>query len=270
MKKIKFDFSVAHFHLSHKAIFLSLFVLGNMVSTSQAQTEDSRPDLNGNWANGSGIGFVRDVKIGNSICMAACDEAPAAPAGPIPAPDRPSYKAEVMGKVKDLTDRQVEEDPILRCLSPGIPRIGPPDKIVQQENQIVFLYDDVNGNYFRVIPTDGRGYRTDVEASALGDAIGYWDGDTLVVETENFDDNTWLTDDGSFHTTDLKVTERIKRDGDNLHWDVTVHDPSILNEPWQLRPRVATLTDLEIVQAPPCIDRDLDIMQNMTHHPNPR
>ena len=88
--------------------------------------------------------------------MVDCEEAPAAPAGAFPAPDRPSYKPEVMAKVKDLTERQVEEDPILRCLSPGVPRIGPPDKIVQQENQIVFLYDDVNGNFFRVIPTDGR------------------------------------------------------------------------------------------------------------------
>ena len=234
------------------------------------------PDLNGVWDTGGTTVFVRPRQLGASICIFACEEleqpAPAEGAsGQRPPPDRPSYKPEYMARVNDLNARQVEEDPLLRCINPGLPRIGAPDKIVQTSSQFVFLYDDVVGNFFRVIPTDGRDHRTDVEAAYLGDSIGYWEGDTLVVETVNFTDETWLIDDGSFHTTDLRVVERLTRTGDTLVWQATAHDPAVLTEPWAMRPRTATLTDVEILQAPRCHDRDLPMMHDTTlSHDNPR
>lgn len=238
---------------------------------------DGTPDLNGVWNSGGTAGFVRPRQLGASICVFACEEMepPAPPEGaarqPPPPPERPRYKPEYMATVNDLNARQVDEDPILRCINPGLPRIGPPHKIVQTSNEVVFLYDDVNGNFFRVIPTDGRGHRTDVEASYLGDGIGHWEGDTLVVETVNFNDETWLTDDGSFHTTDLRVVERLTRNGDTLQWQVTAHDPAVLAESWVKRPRTAVLTDVGILEAPRCIDRDLPMMQDTSlSHDNPR
>lgn len=230
------------------------------------RTSDGHPDLSGTWDNGSGIDFVEAVVDGDSVCLRGCATGPR----PTQSGDRPNYKPEYMEKVADLDERQIEEDTVLRCFSPGLPRIGPPDKIVQTPNEIVFLYDDFSGNYFRIVPMDGRPHRTDVEPGFLGDAIGWWEDDTLVVETINFNDDTWLTDDGSFHTTDLKVIERISRDGDTLQWLATAHDPEILAEPWQLRPRIARLTDDEILEAPPCIDRDLDHIVENIHHDNVR
>ncbi len=238
------------------------------------RTADGLPDLNGVWDNGAGISDVRPQRVGTSICVVSCEEIPqSAPAAGYEEPplDRPTYKPEYTARVRDLNARQVEEDPVLRCENPGLPRIGPPDKIVQIPGQVVFLYDDVNGNFFRVIPTDGRDHRTDVEATYLGDAIGHWEGDTLVVETVNFNDETWLIDDGSFHTTDLRVVERLTRTEDTLQWQATAYDPAILAESWEMRPRAATLTDIEIVEAPRCIDRDLPLMQDGTiSHDNPR
>jgi hypothetical protein len=134
----------------------------------------------------------------------------------------------------------------------------------------VFLYDDVSGNFFRIVPTDGRAHRTDTEPTFLGDAVGRWEGDTLVVETVAFNEDTWLTDDGAFHTADLRVVETLKRTADSLEWTATVHDPKVLAAPWELRPRTAKLTTDELIEAPPCIDRDLDHMVDDTHHPNPR
>ena len=230
------------------------------------RTSDGHPDLSGTWDNGSGIDFVEAVVDGDSVCLRGCATGPR----PTQSGDRPNYKPEYMEKVADLDERQIEEDTVLRCFSPGLPRIGPPDKIVQTPNEIVFLYDDFSGNYFRIVPMDGRPHRTDVEPGFLGDAIGWWEDDTLVVETINFNDDTWLTDDGSFHTTDLKVIEHISRDGDTLQWLATAHDPEILAEPWQLRPRIARLTDDEILEAPPCIDRDLDHIVENIHHDNVR
>jgi len=141
---------------------------------------------------------------------------------------------------------------------------------VQTPTEFVFLYDDYTGNFFRVVPVDGRPHRSDVEPGFLGDAIGWWEDDTLVVETVNFNDETWLTDDGSFHTTNLRVIERIKRDGDTLTWEATAHDPEVLAEPWRLRTRTAYLTDVEIVEAPPCIERDLEHLVEPLHHDNIR
>ncbi len=245
---------------------------------------NGQPDLNGIWDNGGGISFVRpqDLKDG-SVCLMGCTPPPDATkdgaakdgaAKPAPRvrmkPDFPNYKPEAATKVKDLATRQVQEDPALRCLPPGVPRIGPPDKIVQTKNEAIFLYEDVSGSFFRIVPTDGRAHRDDVEPTYLGDAVGTWDGDTLVVETVNFTDDTWLTDNGAFHTGDLKVVEKIRRNGDKLEWDATVYDPSVLAEPWHLRTRTAQLTDLEIVESPPCRDQDTDQIVDGSFHANPR
>ena len=266
-----------------KAAFLALIgiaaVTGSSPGTVFAQQDSSaiprlpngKPDLTGTWDNGAGIDFVQPVREGASICIFGCESADSAPAGSPALPaDRPRYRPEFQARVADFERRQVDMDPVLRCLPPGVPRIGPPDKIVQQIHQVIFLYDDVSGGFFRIIPTDGSTHRSDVEPGYLGDAIGSWEGDTLVVETVNFNGETWLTDDGTFHTTDLRVVERLTRDADTLTWQATAHDAAVLAEPWQLRPRVAYLTDQDLVEAPPCIERDLEHMMDDSHHDNAR
>ncbi|HEX5046071.1 MAG TPA: hypothetical protein VFX89_03040 [Gammaproteobacteria bacterium] len=241
---------------------------------------DGHPDLSGIWENGAGIEFVQPQQRGESICVSGCGPAPGAAtpaarpgagaAAPPPRPTRPQYKPEFQAKVADLTKRQVEEDPVLRCQPPGIPRIGPPDKIVQRAGEAVFLYDDVSGGFFRIVPTDGRAHRKDVEPSFLGESVAHWDGDTLVVESRSFNDKTWLTDDGAFHSTDLRVVERLKRTADTLEWSATVYDPKVLTAPWEVAPRTAHLTDLDLVEAAPCVDQDIDHIVDGSHHPNPR
>ena len=229
---------------------------------------DGHPDLNGTWFNGDGVTHVRPLQKGNSLCIRGCEAE--TPGPPRLTPDRPSYKTGFLSIVSDLDNRQVEEDPALRCFPPGVPRIGPPDKIIQIPSQIIFLYNDITGSHFRIVPTDGRSHRTDIGPSYLGDAVGHWEGDILVVETTNFNEDTWLTDDGSFHTPDLRVVERLSREGDSLHYQATAFDPAVLTEPWELRPRVATLTARELVPAPPCIEQDIDHIVDGTHHDNVR
>jgi hypothetical protein len=234
---------------------------------------DGHPDLSGTWDNGAGIDFVRPTKDGESVCIFGCaGGAPPPPAaGPAPRQTTPQYKPEHAARVADLDKRQVQEDPVLRCFAPGVPRIGPPDKIVQRAGEAVFLYEDVSGSFFRIVPTDGRPHPTNNEPSFLGDAVGHWEGDTLVVETKNFNDQTWLTDNGAFHTTDLRVVERLTRTAaGTLEWVATAHDPAVLAAPWELAKRTAKPTDIEIVESPPCIDRSLEHMVDDSHHTNPR
>ncbi len=172
--------------------------------------------------------------------------------------------------MKDLDDRQVETDPALRCVPPGVPRIGPPWKIVQSDREVVFFYDDLNGGFFRTIPTDGRPHRAGLSPSYLGDAVGRFEGDTLVVETVNFNDDTWLTDNGAFHTAELRVEERLRRVGANIEYRAVAYDPAILTEPWMMRPRELFPAAREIEESAPCVERDLAHMVDRSHHENPR
>jgi hypothetical protein len=258
-------------HGSAHAMGFGLALLMSIGSNAVAQDAtpralDGHPDLTGIWDNGGGITHVQPVQIGETFCIRGCEKS----SGPRPAPDRPRYREEFVAKVRDLEARQVEEDPGLRCMPPGVPRIGPPDKIAQLADQVIFLYEDYSGNYFRIIPTDGRPHADDVPPSFLGDSIGRWEGDELVVDVTNFNDLTWLTDDGAFHTTDLRVVERLSREGDTLNYRATAYDPAVLAEPWELRPRTATLTDLELIESPPCLERDLANIVDGSHHDNPR
>jgi hypothetical protein len=262
------------------ALAAAAFIVATAASGQSAdeipRAPDGHPDLSGTWDNGAGIGFVRPQRDGDSICVSGCANPappPARPAGAAPAapprPGPPQYKPEFAARVADLNARQVEEDPVLRCFAPGVPRIGPPDKIVQRAGEAAFLYEDVSGSFFRVVPTDGRPHPTNNEPSYLGDAVGHWEGDTLVVETVNFNGLAWLTDNGAFSTTDLRVVERLRRTADTLEWEATVYD-SVLAEPWTAPQRVARLTDIEVVESPPCIDRSLEHMVDDSHHTNPR
>ena len=262
------------FKLLAAAAFMMAAGASAQSSDGIPRAPDGHPDLSGTWDNGAGIGFVQPRQDGDSICIFGCGGAPpvagaAAPGAP-PPPVGPKYRPQFTARVADLDARQVQEDPVLRCFAPGVPRIGPPDKIVQRAGEVAFLYEDVSGSFFRVVPTDGRAHPTNNEPSYLGDAVGHWEGDTLVVETRNFNDLTWLTDNGAFHTTGLRVVERLRRTADTLEWEATAQDPAVLAEPWQVAKRVAQRTDIEIVESPPCIDRSLDHMVDDSHHTNPR
>lgn len=244
---------------------------------SAPRMPDGHPDLNGTWDNGGGIDFLQPKQLpGGSVCVTGCASPPTAGAPASPptgsarqGPDRPRYKPEFQAKVKDLDTRQLATDPVLRCQPPGVPRIGPPDKIVQTRREIIFLYEDVSGPFFRIVPMDGRKVADDSE-TYLGNARGQWDGDTLVVESRNFNDETWLAGDGSFHTTGLTVTERLRRSGDTIDYSAVADDPKVLVEPWKLRPRRMTLSAEELAEPAPCVEQDLEHIVDGSHHDNPR
>jgi hypothetical protein len=243
---------------------------------------DGKSDFNGTWDHLGGIEFVRPQSLdGGSVCVIGCPPPAAAARGggagaraggppPEPVQNFPKYKPEFQAKVKDLSARQVDVDTALQCQPPGVPRIGPPAKIVQTAREVLFLYDDVSGSFFRIIPTNGRPPRKGLPASYLGDSVGHYEGDTLVVETVNFNEETWLTDNGAFHSKDLKVIERLRRVGDTIQYEAVAHDPSVLVEPWKERTQTLWLTDREIEESPRCEDRDLDLIKDGSHHDNPR
>jgi len=183
------------------------------------------------------------------------------------APNKPEYKPELLANVKDLSDKQGVLDPAFYCKPQGVPRMGPPTQIVQTPGQVVFLYSA--SNLFRIIPTDGRPHRADADPSYMGDSTGRFEGDTLVVDVTNFNDDTWLASDGYFHTEKMHVVERLTRKGDIVTYSATIEDPEVLTKPCTTTPRdlrLSTNPSDALLEAPPCVEHDAPHIVTLDHH----
>ena len=123
------------------------------------------------------------------------------------------------------------------CTPPGFPRAyfhAFPIQIVQTPGEVIVLFewDSLRHQIF----TDGRKHDTSLGPLWMGDAIGHWEGDTLVADTVNFNDKTWLDRIGHPHSEQLHVVERIRRvDHDHLEDEVTIDDPKAYTRPWSGR-----------------------------------
>jgi len=126
------------------------------------------------------------------------------------------------------------QDPILNCYPPGVPRIMLipfPMQIIQLPGQLmmVFEYD----HFVRFIDLERRQHPKDLSPTWMGDSIGHWEGDTLVVDTVGLNDKTWIDQVGHPHSDALHVTERIRRaDRETLVDDITIDDPKAYLKPW--------------------------------------
>jgi len=163
-------------------------------------------------------------------------------------PNRPLYKPEYWDKIQQLDMWTNKEDPVMTCQPLGIPRQGPPRRIVQSANDVIFFYTryaDGGGGYgeYRVIPTDGRKHdpQKAIESTYMGYTVGRWEDDTLVLDSISFVDTTWLARGGFFHSDQMHVVERLTRQGDQIRYEVTVEDPEVLVEPWVMTPRTLRL-----------------------------
>jgi len=214
------------------------------------RTADGKPDLTGSWGGGG-----MNWRYGNRRCgptqLEGCSpqwnqtmdfefEAPSRFG-----PNRPLYKPEHWDKVIALDMWTNKEDPVMTCQPLGIPRQGPPRRIIQSANDIVFFYTayaDGGGGQaeFRIIPIDGRKHdeRQMRETKYMGHTVGSWEGDTLVLDSRGFNDFTWLARGGFFHSDQMRVVERFTRQGNEILYEVTVEDPVVLVEPWVMTPRI--------------------------------
>jgi hypothetical protein len=97
---------------------------------------------------------------------------------------------------------------------------------------------------------DGRVLEADPAPSRMGYSVGRWDGDTLVVESNGYNDKTWLTAFGLSHTEGLRVTERCRRtDFGHLQIEVTYTDPAAYVKPWGFTANMTLAADTEMLEA---------------------
>ena len=124
-------------------------------------------------------------------------------------------------------------DPNLGCLPHGVPRVmmAPlPIEIFQTRDRVLIEQESLNE--LRQVYMN-RPHRADADPSYNGDSTGKWEGDTLVIDTVNFNDITWLDHVGLPHSDQLHVIERIRRvDHDTLRDDITISDPKAYTKTW--------------------------------------
>jgi hypothetical protein len=201
---------------------------------------DGKPDLTGVWQGGSNrVGTWEEANSGTGL--GGNGQAAPAPASPSPANRPPAvarelapYQPWAAAKVLEFFNRRGIDDPDAYCAPPGVPRITTfglfPMQIVQTPQAVFILYEVYH--VFRIIPLNAK-HPDDLEPSYMGDSMGRWEGDTLVVDVTGFNDKTWLGPTGTFHTEALHVTERYTRvDYNTINYDVTMEDPNVLTKPW--------------------------------------
>jgi hypothetical protein len=240
---------------------LQKFYLGLPVAKKPTpRAPDGHPDLSGFYDNPFNTTVTKDSDGTVSFTLGGGGKR-----SPYkwPTPDMPSYKPEYAAKVEALFKNQygasTPDDPQYDCKPMGVPRASMvPLQFVQTPKMVVVLYEsNFIGQTYRIIYTDGRGHPKDLDSSFLGDSIGHWEGDTLVVDVTGLNDETWLggaqghTEPGGpgepghqivethalIHSDQEHVTERYTRHGDMLVYEATVEDPVMFARPWVLTPR---------------------------------
>ena len=164
------------------------------------------------------------------------------------------------------------DDPEAKCLPPGLPRQDAtpfPFQIYQLPDRLIFVYEG-GAHMWHIVYTDGRKHSQEATdyPSYLGESIGHWEGDTMVVDSIGFKGDlrdpktrfsSWLDAAGHPHTEKLHVIQRYTRTNlNNLHEEATIDDPDTYQEPWTTSwniPWKAGITPLEYI----CQEENVDV-----------
>jgi hypothetical protein len=135
-------------------------------------------------------------------------------------------------------DRRVNElEPHTRCKASGFQRqfLTPYGAEIVEMPQIqrVFLFDIGGPHTFRTIYTDGRSHPNNLQPSYYGHSIGWWEGDTLVVDTVGYNEGFWIDRGVAPHTNALHTVEKFTRNEfASMQYEVTIDDPGAYTKPW--------------------------------------
>jgi len=234
-------------------------------ATPAPKMADGHPDFTGFWLTGvSGLSsYADDIDSADANLTRTADgsliflyggaqaEVPreATATNTIPA-NAPPYKPEYVAKVQELVASEYGGntsspfDPMNDCKPNGVPRLGiSGTHIIMNPSGVAVLYENGPGPVYRLIYTDGREHPKDLDTSYMGNSIGHWDGDTLVIDTTGLNDETWLGGQKyqNFHSDKLHVIERWSRQGDVMTRTFVAEDPVMFTRPWSSGPEKTKL-----------------------------
>src|SRR5262245_28615293 len=141
------------------------------------------------------------------------------------------------------------DDPTAHCFVAGIPRsmyTPSPYQILQPPGYVILLFERMS---WRQIPLDGRKHLPDNVRLWMGDSIGRWEGDTLVVETKNLNGKAWLNEVGDVLSHAAHVVDRFTPiDADNVTYRATITDPVVYTRPYTIEIPLRRQADGEILE----------------------
>jgi hypothetical protein len=212
--------------LINRLLFLLIAAMPALAQAYRApRTANGQPDLQGIWQAQTTASYdieAHAAKLGMPAGLGIVV------GGEIP------YTAEAAAKRRQNFQNRATADPNNRCFLPGVPRANYmplPFQIFQTTKDVAILYEYVHA--YRLIRMDGK-HPEDVDFW-MGDSRGHWDGDTLVVDVSDNNDQTWLDASGNFHSDALHVVERYTRTGpDTIGYEATIEDPKVFTKPWKI------------------------------------
>ncbi len=187
---------------------------------------DGRPNLQGIWQ-------VQNRASYDLQDHSAANEMPAG-RGVVEGNEIPYQPWAAKKKRGNFANRSMA-DPVAKCFMPGVPRIMYmewPFQIVQTSDHVAVLFEWQQ--LYRLIYTNATPHDNRVNPW-MGDSRGRWEGDTLVVEVANHNDQTWFDMAGDFHSDALRLLERyMMLDPDTIRYEVTIEDAKVFTRPWTI------------------------------------
>jgi hypothetical protein len=220
-------------------VFLGLAIAVSFSSIACAQTTKppapAKPPSAGKTGDLSGV-WMRDAPPATAMQFWIYELNQEEP--PMTAWGQAQFKAAKSSFGAHMYPLEETNDPVLRgCFPPGVPRVYMhpfPFQFIQTRGEVVMLFEV--DSLRREIYTDGKPHEEGLVPLWMGNSIGHWEGDTLIVDTVNFNDKTWLDRVGHPHSDQLHVIERFRRTAhDHLVDDITIDDPKAYTKPWTAR-----------------------------------
>jgi hypothetical protein len=199
--------------------------------------DKAHPNISGMW-NPEFAYFGPPIPDASAPARPAGGPPPGFPPGGFKKPPGPQLTAPYAERYaqwqKKYQTGEQEPDTVTRCLAFGIARFGTmPMEIIQTPGQITMNLGVLHD--IRRIYLDGIGHTIGADPSFNGDSVGHWDGDTLVVETNNVRAAT-VDRDGIPYSDKLTVVERIKRvSPTRLEIETTLTDPEAFAVPFTMK-----------------------------------
>jgi hypothetical protein len=144
------------------------------------------------------------------------------------------YRPEALTRRTENQEKWLSQDPEIRCYLPGVPRatyMPYPFQILQSANTFFIAYEYAGAVRDILFKDPGP---PPVE-SWMGQSVGRWEGDTLVVDVTGFNDRTWFDRSGNHHSEELHVVERYTRTSPDVMWyEATIEDPKVFTRAWKM------------------------------------
>jgi hypothetical protein len=188
---------------------------------------NGKPDFSGIWQTLSAAEYDLEPHSGRK-------DAP--PSAGIVEGDQIPYLPQALAQRQKNFEQRDKLDPRVKCYTLGVPRgvyYPEPFQIFQSPRDLNVVHQF--GHSVRTIHTNGTQHPDNPNDWWLGDSRGKWEGDTLVVDAKDFNDETWLDRSGNFHSDALHVVERWKfLDANTIEYRATLDDPQVYSRPWGL------------------------------------